>query len=259
MTAAASRTLDVLPGDQDAVKQVERWFHAYHATGDPAIRERIILAHLGLADRLAARFRRSHGVSYEDLVQAARVGLVTAVNRYDPNRANSFIVYAVACVSGELKRCLRDTSWHVHVARALKERAVKVTRTRDALATALGRLPTMAEIAAHLGISREQVVEALEVVHTRFEFSLDQPIGENGTTSMAALLPAPISEIEVDDLLALPELLRSLPDLERRAVELRFFADIKQDQIGGLLGYSQVHVSRLLRRALTHMREQLCS
>jgi RNA polymerase sigma-B factor len=259
MSAATASTLEVRPGDLDAVRQVEEWFEDYHASGDPAIRERIILAHLGLADRLAMRFRRSHGTSYEDLVQSARVGLVTAVNRYDPQRPNSFIVYAIVCITGELRRYLRDSSWHVHVARTLKERALQVTRARDALTTVLGRSPTVAEIAAHLGIGDEWVLEALEVLHTRFESSLDQPVSDEGTASLGALLPAPDGEVDVDDLLMLPELVRNLPDLERRAIVLRFFGDLKQDEIGAVLGYSQIHVSRLLRRAIARMREQFWS
>jgi RNA polymerase sigma-B factor len=258
MTAATSPALDVRPGDQDAIMQVQEWFRAYHATGDPAIRERIILAHLGLADRMAARFRHSRGVAYDDLVQAARVGLVTAVDRYDPSRANSFIVYAVVCVGGELRPCLRDTSWRVHVPRTLKERALQVTRTRDAMTAILERSPTMAEIAAELGVTEEFVLDALEVIHTRFELSLDQPIDEDGTIAFGALLPAATSEIELEDRLALPGLLGSLPEMERRAVELRFFGDFKEE-IGTLLGYSQMHVSRLLRRALLRMHEQFWS
>src|SRR6266516_5072374 len=100
MPLAAPDQLDVRLGDDEAVEQVEEWFRVYHATRIPAIRERIILAHLGLADRLAARFRGSRGVSFEDLVQAARVGLVSAVNGYDPKRANPFIVYAIPCITG---------------------------------------------------------------------------------------------------------------------------------------------------------------
>jgi RNA polymerase sigma-B factor len=259
MTAATSPVLDVRPGDQDAVEQVDTWFHAYHATGDPAIRQRIILAHLGLADRLAVRFRRSQGVTYEDLVQAARVGLVTAVDRYDPGRANSFIVYGIVCITGELRRCLRDTTWRVHVPRTLKERALQVTRTHEALTATLQRSPTMAETAAELGISEELALEAAEVIHTRLEVSLDQPIKEDGTTTFGALLPAATSEIELEDRLLLPDLLESLPEVERWAVRLRFFGDLKQDEIGALLGYSQIHVSRMLRRALVRMREQLVS
>ncbi|HEV8652767.1 MAG TPA: sigma-70 family RNA polymerase sigma factor [Actinomycetes bacterium] len=259
MTAATSPVLDVRPGDQDAIQQVEQWFLAWHTTGDPAIRDKIILAHLGLADRLAARFRRSQGVSYDDLVQAARVGLVTAVNRYDPSRANSFIVYAVVCVTGELRRCLRDTSWRVHVTRTLKEQALQVTRTRDTLNAILQRPPTTAEIGVELGLTEQRVADALQAIDTRLEFSLDQPVDQDATVTFGALLPAPTGEIEVDDVLALPALLADLPDLERRAVELRFFGDFKQEEIGAVLGYSQIHVSRLLRRALTRMRRQLCS
>lgn len=256
MTAAPAGTMDVRPGDQDAVKQVEEWFHAYHATRDPAIRERIILAHLGLADRLAARFRRSRGTSYEDLVQVARVGLVTAVNRYDPGRANSFIVYAIVCIVGELRRHLRDNCWTVHVARTLKEQVLQVVRAREALTMTLERSPTVAEIADHLSISCERVLEAFEANQTRLELSLDEPANGDGSVSIGELLPAPSGEIEVDDVLALPELLESLPEMERRAVVLRFFRDLKQDDIGAVLGYSQIHVSRLLRRALTRMHEQ---
>jgi RNA polymerase sigma-B factor len=259
MAAAPARTLDVGPGDDEAVAQVEQWFRDYEDTQDPAIRERIILAYLGLADRLAGRFgfRGSHSVACEDLVQAARVGLVTAVDRYDPGRANPFIAYAIACITGELRRCLRDTSWRVHVARTLKERALQVVKARDQLTVTLQRSPTLAELGDHLGVDEEQVAEALKAIDTRRQLSLDQPIDEKGTTSFGALLPAPASEIELEDRLALPALMNGLSELEHRAVVLRFFQDLKQSQIGAELGYSQMHVSRLLRRALKQMREQL--
>jgi RNA polymerase sigma-B factor len=259
MVTESFRTVDVRPGDKDVVAQVEEWFHAYHATGDPAIRERIISAHLGLADRLAARFRHTRGVSYEDLVQAARVGLVAAVNRYDSNRTNPFIVYAIVCITGELKRFLRDSSWSLHIARSGKEQALQVVRAGDELTTTLGRSPTVTEVAAHLGMREDWVLEALETIYARRVFSLDQPIDQDSSVSIGALLPAPASEIEVEDLLALPGLIASLPDVERRAVMLRFFGDLKQKEIGARLGYSQMHVSRLLRRAMTRMREQLWS
>jgi RNA polymerase sigma-B factor len=256
MTVGLPRTTDVRPGDQQAIEQVEEWFETWHATGDPSIRERIILAHLGLAERLATRYRHTGGVGHEDLVQAARVGLVTAVNRYDPELGNAFIVYAVVCITGELRRCLRDTSWRVHVARTLKERALQVVRARDGLTVALERPPTLGEIAARLSITEAHVAEALGAIDTRRQWSLDAPVGIDGT-SLGALLPAPDGEIELEDRLALPELLAGLSDLERRAVLLRFYGDFKQQEIGAMLGYSQIHVSRLLRRALSQMREQL--
>jgi RNA polymerase sigma-B factor len=259
MTVAPAHNTDVRPGDQRAVAQVEEWFRTWHATGDPTVRERIILAHLGVAERLATRFRHTDGVGDDDLVQAARVGLVAAVNRYDPNRGSSFIVYAIVCITGELRRCLRDTSWRVHVARTLKERALRVVRARDALTVRLHRAPTLAELAAELALSEQLVAEALQAIDTRCGWSLDEPVGADGVTSLGALLPAPAGDVHLEDRLALPGLLAGLPELERRALLLRYYGDFKQHEIGVLLGYSQIHVSRLLRRALRHLREQLAS
>jgi RNA polymerase sigma-B factor len=257
MTPTSSKALDVRPGDEDAVEQVEEWFLDYQATRNPAVRERIILAHLGLADRLATRFQGSNAVSGEDLVQAARVGLVAAVDRYDPDRANPFIVYAIACINGELRRCLRDTSWRVHVTRTLKELALQVVKARDHLTTALDRSPTLAEVGAYLHVTQEQVAEALEAIDTRRQLSLDQPIDESGTISFGTLLPAPAADVEVEDRMILPELLQGLGELERQVIVLRFFKDLQQRQIGAELGYSQMHISRVLRRALRQMRQQL--
>jgi RNA polymerase sigma-B factor len=262
MAVGLPYTTDVRPGDQHAAEQVEAWFTAWHASGDAAVRERIILAHLGLAERLASRYRHtggSGGVGHEDLVQAARVGLVTAVDRYDPGRANTFLAYAVVCITGELRRCLRDSTWRVHVARTLKERALQVLRARDELTAALARPPSVGELAARLSMTEEHVAEALEAFATRRQWSLDAPAGADGTTSLGALLPAPDDQVELEDRLALPGLLSGLPELQRRAVLLRFYGGLKQQQIGALLGYSQIHVSRLLRRALNQMRQQLLS
>jgi RNA polymerase sigma-B factor len=259
MATASPNSLQVRPGDEEAVDKVEQWFRDYQATRDPAIRERIILAYLGMADRLAARFpcRGSHDVAREDLVQAARVGLVGAVDRYDPGRANPFIVYAIACINGELRRCLRDTSWRVHVARTLKEMALQVVKARDALTVTLNRSPTLAELGAHLGVDEEQVAEAMEAIDTRRRLSLDQPVNDEGTTSFGSLLPAPANDLELEDRLALPALINGLGELERRAVVMCFYQDLKQAQIGAELGCSQMQVSRVLRRALYQLREQL--
>src|SRR5215212_3258848 len=150
---------DVLPGDELAVNRVEALFRQYAETGDTEIREQIIVSYLGLADRLAERYRGSRGASPEDLRQTARVGLVAAVDRYDPDYGNPFVPYAVACVVGEIKRYLRHT---------------------------LGRSPTVAELAEHLDISEEETLEAIEVAHTRSEVSLDQQVGEEGDTSLGA-------------------------------------------------------------------------
>ena len=134
---------DVLPGDDLAVDHVEGWFRQYAATRDRGIREQIIVAYLGLADRLAERYRASRGASPEDLRQTARVGLVGAVDRYNPDYGNPFVPYAVACVVGELKWHLRDTSWRLHVPRPLKEWALRLCRAADDLHQRLGRSPTV--------------------------------------------------------------------------------------------------------------------
>jgi RNA polymerase sigma-B factor len=248
---------DVLPGDELAVDRVEGWFREYAATRDPGVRERIIVSYVGLADRLAERYRSSRGASPEDLRQTARVGLVAAVDRYDPTYGNPFVPYAVACVVGEIKRYLRDTSWRVHVSRPVKERSLRLCKALDELPHTLGRSPTVAELAVHVGISEEDALEAIEVIHSRSEVSLDQQVGEAGDTSLGDRLPAAPPREEVEDLLLLPGLVDSLPRLEREIVVLRFFHDLDQYDIAARVGCSQMHVSRLLRRALGRMRTQL--
>ena len=249
--------VDVQPGDQAAVTAVEEWLQAYATSRDPQLRERIILAYLGLADRLASRYKSSRGASPEDLTQTARAGLIAAVDRYDPDYGNPFVPYAVACVVGEIKRSLRDTSWRVHVSRPVKERSLRLCKALDELPHTLGRSPTVAELASHLGVSEDETLEAIEVVHTRSEVSLDQQIGEEGDSSLGDRLPATPPREELEDLLLLPGLVDGLPEREREIVVLRFFHDLDQYDIAARVGCSQMHVSRLLRRALARLRAQL--
>ncbi|HEX2186017.1 MAG TPA: sigma-70 family RNA polymerase sigma factor [Chloroflexota bacterium] len=123
-----SEIVAIRPGDRAAAAAGTGWLQEYAATRDPALRERIILAYLGLADRLAMRYRHSRGTSLEDLTQTARTGLIAAVDRYDPAKNQSFVPYAVASVVGELKRHLRDTSWRLHMARPRKEHVLRLCR-----------------------------------------------------------------------------------------------------------------------------------
>jgi RNA polymerase sigma-B factor len=248
---------DVLPGDERAVDRVEGMFRRYAVSHDPHLREQIVLAYVGLADRLAERYRGSRGVSPEDLHQTARVGLVAAVDRYDPDRGNPFVPYAVACVVGELKRYLRDTSWRVHVSRPVKERTLRLCKALDELPHDLGRSPTVQELGRHLGLSEEETLEALEAAHSRSEVSLDQPVGEETEVTLGDHLPAPEPAEEAEDLLLLPHLVDALPEPERQIVVLRFFHDLDQYDIAARVGCSQMHVSRLLRRALVRLRAQL--
>jgi RNA polymerase sigma-B factor len=249
--------VDVRPGDQEAATQVEEWLQDYATSRDPQLRERIILAYLGMADRLAGRFRHSRGTSAEDLTQTARAGLIAAVDRYDPGYGSPFVPYAVACVVGELKRHLRDTSWRVQVPRPLREQALRLCRMAEELHQRLGRSPTTLELAEQLELAEEEVLEALAAAGSRLEVSLDQPAGGEGDHCLGELVAAPGAREEPEDLLALPGLVARLPELEREVIILRFFQDLDQHDIAARVGFSQMHVSRLQRRALARMRAHL--
>ena len=249
--------LEVLPGDQDAATEVNGWLLEYATSGDPRLRERIILAYLGLADRLASRFRTSRGTSPEDLRQTARAGLIAAVDRYDPGYGTPFVPYAVACVVGELKRHLRDATWRLHVPRPRKEQALRLCRAADELHQRWGRSPTASELAQHLELGEEEVLEALAVLSSRWEVSLDQPAGGEADRCLGELVAAPAAREEPEDLLVLPDLVARLPALEREVIVLRFFQELDQYEIAARVGFSQMHVSRLQRRALARMRAQL--
>ncbi len=249
--------VEVRPGDQAAATEVEAWLEAYAASRNPELRERIVLAYLGLADRLAGRFRHSRGTTPEDLVQTARAGLIAAIDRYDPGYGTSFVPYAVACVVGELKRYLRDSSWRVHVPRPRKVQALRLCQAADELHQRLGRSPSTLELAEHLELGEEEVLEGLVAAGSRLEVSLDQPVGDDGDLRLGDLVPAAGASEEPEDLLALPGLVARLPALEREVIVLRFFQDLDQYQIAARVGFSQMHISRLQRRALARMRAQL--
>jgi RNA polymerase sigma-B factor len=255
--APIGAVIAVRPRDRIAADEIDSWLCDYATSRDPVLRERIILSYLGLADRLADRYHTSRGTTLEDLRQTARAGLIAAIDRYDPNYGNPFLPYAVACVVGELKRYLRDTSWRLHVPRTLKERTIYLCRTVDQLQQTLGRSPTIAEPAQHLEMAEEEVLEALAVAQSRQELSLDRPVGDDTEVSVGDRLAAPAAREEAEDLLLVPVMVAALPDRERQVVVLRFFEDLDQDAIAARIGYSQMHVSRLLRRALARMRTQL--
>ena len=261
MSTAVSRATDevvaIRPGDPAAAATGTGWLQEFAATRDPQLRERIILAYVGLADRLAMRYRHSRGTTLEDLTQTARAGLIAAVDRYDPAKNQSFVPYAVASVVGELKRHLRDTSWRLHVARPRKEHVLRLCRVADELAQDLGRPPTVGELAEHLDLSEEVILDGLEAAQSRVEISLDKPVGDTPDLSLGELVADPGPREEPEDLLVLTGLVRDLPELERQIVVMRFFEELNQDAIAERIGCSQMHVSRLLRRALARMRAEL--
>jgi RNA polymerase sigma-B factor len=249
--------VDVRSGDLDTATEVDGWLQEYAVSRDPQLRQQIILAYLGLADRLANRYRTSRGTTPEDLRQTARAGLIAAIDRYDPDYGTPFVPFAVACVVGELKRYLRDSSWRVHVPRPLKERALQLCRAADGLHQRLGRAPTTTELAEQLEMAEEEVLEGLAAISSRVEVSLDQPVGGDGDGCLGDLMLTPGAREEPEDLLALPGLLATLPELEREVILLRFYQDLDQYEIAARVGCSQMHISRLQRRALARMRALL--
>ena len=256
LSLATPEPTDLKPDDHAGRQLVEQWLRAYAAGRDPEVRDRILRAYLGMADRLAERFRRSRNTSREDLRQAARLGLLTAIDRYDPDRADGFVPYAVACVVGELKRHLRDTTWRVAVPRQTKELALRVCRAADELAGELGRSPTAADVAEALDLDEEAVLEAMGAARSRLQTSLDEPLEHRPDLALADVL-ADDALVDREDLILLPQLVAALPEPERTVVWLYYFEERTQREIGEVTGRCQMSVSRLLRRAVQRLRGEL--
>jgi RNA polymerase sigma-B factor len=225
------------------------------------LREQIIEAWLPMAERLAGRFR-SRGESYEDLRQVAALGLVKAVDRYDPERGNAFESYAVPTVTGEIKRHFRDHMWTLHVPRRVQDLRNRVRFARQDLSqTISGRQPTVAEIAEHAQMSEEDVRVGLEALESFTALSLDAelPGSEDGYSLSDALGTAdPALDVVVDREAVKPQL-QALPERERAILYMRFFGDMTQSRIAEQLGISQMHVSRLISRCCNRLRDQVLS
>ena len=224
----------------------------YHRHGDLDAREELAARFVPVARDLASRYRHSNE-PLEDLVQVACLGLMKAIDRFEPDRGARFMSYAVPTMVGELKRYFRDKGWAVHVPRELQERVLNVNRASENLATAMGRSPTAAEIAAALRMPTEDVLEAQEAGTAYDTSSLDSPLSmsedESGTV-MDTLGTEDGGYDFVELSVAVGPIVRALPDREREILRLRFVDDLTQREIGERIGVSQMHVSRLLRRAL---------
>jgi RNA polymerase sigma-B factor len=248
---------------QDAVadralraREDRRLLERLHRHGDQTARAALVERFLPLARQLALRYDGpTH--AFEDVFQVACLALVKAVDRYEPDRGVAFSSYAVPTVLGEIKRYFRDQTWAVHVTRDLQERCLRVSRTVDDLGPRLGRPPTIAELAGATGCSQEEVLEALDVASAHRAASLDAPQRAEDEADVA--LGETIGGD--DELLATAEqradlevLVGRLGERERAALRLRFECDLTQSEIAGVLGVSQMQVSRILRRALERLR-----
>ncbi|OCB31791.1 RNA polymerase subunit sigma [Mycobacterium malmoense] len=223
-------------------------------------RERIVARCLPLADHVASHFAR-RGEGLDDLVQVARLGLMNAVNRFDPDKGPSFIGFAVPTMMGEVRRYFRDYSWGMRVPRRLRELHVQISRTTGDLAQKLGRAPTAGELSRALEVPHEEIVECLVAGDAYRLDSLDAPMGtdSSGTPRLVADAVGGVDpQIEhITNREALRVLVAALPEREREVLRMRFFESMTQSQIAERIGVSQMQVSRILAGTLRCLREQL--
>ena len=234
----------------------DRLLVRYHRTGDLDARDELVVRFMPLARQLAARYRHG-GEPLEDLVQVACVGLIKAVDRYDPERGNGFTRYAVPTMLGEIKRYFRDKAWSVHVPRATQELVLKVGEALGDLPSKLGRSPTPRDVAAAVNAPVEDVLEAMEAATAYEAVSLDAPRPGASDEESWTLAESLSDEEQGYELVDIGETLRgtleALPARERLILRLRFEEDLTQAEIADQVGVSQMHVSRLLRRSLDRL------
>jgi RNA polymerase sigma-B factor len=223
--------------------------------GDAAAREALVERFLPLARQLARRYQRA-GEQLDDLVQVASLGLLKAVDRFDPERETAFSSFAVPTILGELKRHFRDKSWSVRVPRDLQELAVRLEPASEQLALDLRRAPTLGEIAEHLSTTVEQVLEAREAAGAYRAVSLDRTRDDDdeGEGPAIAIGVEDPGFSVAEDAATVDRLLNVLNEREREVLRLRFQEDLTQAEIGERVGVSQMHVSRLIRQSIAQLR-----
>jgi RNA polymerase sigma-B factor len=226
--------------------------------GDPDVRDELVRMHLPLVEYLARRFR-NRGEPLEDLVQVATIGLIKSIDRFDLERGVEFSTYATPTIVGEIKRHFRDKGWAIRVPRRLQELKLTLTKATGELSQTLGRSPTVSELAAHLGLQEEEILEGLESANAYSAVSLDATdSGDDDSPAVADSLGMVDEALEgVEYRESLKPLLDKLPAREKKILVLRFFGNMTQSQIAAELGISQMHVSRLLARTLAQLREGL--
>ncbi|MFJ3791653.1 RNA polymerase sigma factor SigF [Kitasatospora sp. NPDC090091] len=253
----------VAPGD---ARELTRVLLARLATLEEGTREysyvRATLIELNLSlVRFVIRRVGNRQEPEEDLIQVGSLGLIKAIDRFDPGHGVEFTTFAVPTILGEIRRHFRDTTWAVHVPRRLQELRITLARARDVLFQRLGRSPTVAELAGHLDLPEEEVVEGLAAANGHTAGSLDAPSADGQDDD-----PSPLAQrlgredprfAAIENLIALKPLIAELPERDRLILSMRFGEDLTQSQIGDRLGLSQMHVSRLLSRTLKKLRAGL--
>jgi RNA polymerase sigma-B factor len=248
-----------LPSPREELADEQELWARFAETQDPVIREELVRRYLPFAKNLALRYRGA-SESFDDLLQVASLGLVNAVDRFDPSRGTPFTAFASPTILGELKRHFRDRVWTVRVPRGLHDRMAEVEKAISELTVELQRSPSVGEIAAHMELEPGDVLEVLEANHNRRPLSLDRPMGneESEEAPAAEWVGDEDAGYElVEDKLALEGALPHLDERERLVLRLRFTEDMTQSQIAERIGHSQMHVSRILRRTLERIRAEV--
>jgi len=248
------------PGPAEQLADERALLRRFARDRSPVVREELVQRFMPLARRLAARYAGG-AEPFDDLVQVASMGMVKAIDRFDPERGTAFSTFAVPTILGELKRHFRDRGWSVHVPRDVQERILKVERALAELPARLGHAPTVREIAERLDVTEEQVLEAMHAAQGHHAVSLD------AASSLAdGEEPAPLGErIGEEDLsfdtveygASIAPVLETISERDRKVLHLRFVEDLTQSEIAERVGVSQMHVSRILRATLDRLREEV--
>ncbi len=231
----------------------------YHEQGDLAAREQLIEQYMSLVRSLARRYAY-RGEQLDDLVQIGAIGLIKAIDRFDIDRGVELTTYATPNIIGEIKRHFRDKGWSVRVPRGLQELSVQLSRLIEQLTVRLARSPTIAEIAKEAGVEQEQVLEALESARAYSSVSLSGGGGGGDDDDLDPLETIGTEEHQYavsEDRAVLEPGFRVLDERERKILHLRFFEGLTQSQIAAQVGISQMHVSRLIRRSLEKIRDEI--
>lgn len=242
-------------------RSTEDLFRELRETGNPELREYLIQRHARLVRHVAKSYRQS-GEAFEDLISVGMLGLINAVDRFDPSRGTRFATFAVPTIKGEIRRHFRDRGWGMRVPRRIQELVHRIKVTADRLTQEKGHSPTYAELAAALNVTEEQIVEAVEASSQYDLLSIDSlpATSDNGDTELSTqeregLLDPAIESI--GDRQSIEEALKHLPGREEVIIRLRYYHDMSQTEIARRLGISQMHVSRLQHRALQRLKALL--
>ncbi|MCZ2260427.1 RNA polymerase sigma factor SigB [Sporosarcina sp. G11-34] len=248
------------PSESGTVDQVLVWIKQYQATNDDEAQTNLVLHYERLVQSIARKY--SNGKPYhEDLVQVGMLGLLGAIRRYDPELGRSFEAFAVPTIIGEIKRFMRDKTWAIHVPRRIKELGPKIRATVEALTTELQRSPLISEIAEYLDVEEDVVLEAMELGKSYQALSMDHTLdadSEGGTVTLFDIVGKTDDGFEaIDQRMLVADALVVLSEREKQIIEFTYIEQLSQKEAGDRLGISQMHVSRLQRKAIKKLQEAI--